>query len=326
MLLPFLLLLALPACILAAKPQNVQERFVNLAQQNDGIIKLDADTFDLLTSPKRNWSTSIQFTALDKRRRCNPCREFEPAWKAVAKAWTAVPKEQRDQHFFATLDFDDGHSVFQKSGTMLQQMVLAYLLPEVDSNCLRLLLVSNMLPCFNPIPTEEAPCRGFDAEPLAEQLSAYTPLPIPYRAPINWALWGSFAVMGLSLILAVRVVAPIFRSRWTWATLVTITSLIMTSGYMFTRIRGMPMTGPNGDWIAQGFQSQYGQETVVVATLYGLLGASFLMLTVVAPRQTSPNRQKIQIYIWTVVIMVLFSVLVSFFRAKNRGYPFKLFI
>jgi hypothetical protein len=39
----------------------------------------------------------------------------------------------------------------------------------------------------------------------------------------------------------------------------------MTSGYMFTRIRGAPYSGPNGAWIAQGYQNQYGQEVQVIA-------------------------------------------------------------
>lgn len=40
----------------------------------------------------------------------------------------------------------------------------------------------------------------------------------------------------------------------------------MTSGYMFTRIRGTPFTS-GGSWIAPGYQNQYGQETQVVAAI-----------------------------------------------------------
>lgn len=108
---------------------------------------------------------------------------------------------------------------------------------------------------------------GFDAQPLAEQLSAFTPIPIPYRSPINWTMWGVGAFFALSGLLAIRFMGPVLRNRWTWATITILTSLVMTSGYMFTRIRGMPNTAPDGAWIAQGFQSQYGQETTVVASL-----------------------------------------------------------
>lgn len=66
-----LLALLLAPLALAASPH---ERLLKLAQQGNGIIKLDATSFDLLTSPKRTWSTSIQLTALDKRRKCIPCK------------------------------------------------------------------------------------------------------------------------------------------------------------------------------------------------------------------------------------------------------------
>jgi oligosaccharyltransferase complex subunit gamma len=62
-----------------------------------------------------------------------------------------------------------------------------------------------------------------------------------------------------------RFLAPIFQSRWSWAIVTIVTSLVMTSGYMFTRIRGSPFTGGDGNWIAGGFQNQYGQEVSVVA-------------------------------------------------------------
>ena len=41
-------------------------------------------------------------------------RLFDPSWTAVAKSWSRVPQEQRDQHFFATLDFEYGSTIFQR--------------------------------------------------------------------------------------------------------------------------------------------------------------------------------------------------------------------
>ena len=51
----------------------------------------------------------------------------------------------------------------------------------------------------------------------------------------------------------------------------------------------------------------------------GLLGAAFLMLTMVVPYQTSPKRQQAQIWLWSIVVFIMFSVLLSLFRVKNRG-------
>ncbi|KAI0006046.1 oligosaccharyl transferase subunit OST3/OST6 family [Russula compacta] len=313
-LLPFLSLLALPAIVLAAQ-DGPRQQLAKLAAENNGVINLDSKTFDLLTSPKRDWSASIHFTALDKRRRCGPCREFNPSWVAVAKAWSKVPSSDRDSHFFATLDFENSQTIFQKMGVLSAPVVM------------------NFLPAAGPRKSAKADSpishdfsSGFDPQPLAEQLSAYTPVPIPFRPPINWAMWGTVVFFLLSGALSIRFLAPVLRSRWTWAIITVLTSLVMTSGYMFTRIRGMPTTASDGSWISAGFQTQYGQETTVVATLYGLLSAAFLMLTLVAPLQTSRTRQRIQIYLWSGIIFVLFSVLLSFFRVKNRGYPFKLLL
>lgn len=71
--LPFLSLLALPAIVLSAQ-DGPRQQLVKLAAQNNGVIDLDAKTFELLTSPERDWSASIHFTALDKRRKCGPCK------------------------------------------------------------------------------------------------------------------------------------------------------------------------------------------------------------------------------------------------------------
>lgn len=43
------------------------------------------------------------------------------------------------------------------------------------------------------------------------------------------------------------------------------------------------------------------------------------MLTVVTPRQLSPGRQKIQVYLWTAVNFIVFNILISLFRVKNPG-------
>lgn len=55
---------------------STHDKLTTLAKQGDGIIKLDQKSFDLLTSSKRNWSASIHLTALDKRRKCTPCRSL----------------------------------------------------------------------------------------------------------------------------------------------------------------------------------------------------------------------------------------------------------
>ncbi|KZP11962.1 oligosaccharyl transferase subunit OST3/OST6 family [Athelia psychrophila] len=304
-------LLSLSLGLVAAK-KSPQEELTELAAAGNGVIKVTNErTFDLLTLPSRNWSAAIQFTALNPQRKCKPCSEFDPSFTAVAKAWTTVSEPERSDHFWATLDFDEAQQVFQKLSLASAPVVHFY------------------MPLAGPrgrakdTPLKYDFSHGFEAGPLAEQLSSHTPVPIPYKAPIDWASWAVYAAFGLFFLVTLPLVAPFLQNRWVWAAGSIVTSLIMTSGYMFTRIRGMPMTS-GGQWIAAGYQSQYGQETQVVAAIYGLLGGSFLMLTMVTPTQTSPARQRTQVYVWTAIIFVVYSILIALFKMKNRGYPFSL--
>ena len=104
---------------------------------------------------------------------------------------------------------------------------------------------------------------GFDAGPLAEQLSVYTPVPIPYKAPIDWAKYGTAVGVGLIILSGIRVFLPVLRSRWTWAAGTVLTSLVMTSGFMFVRIRGMPYR--TDVTMLHGYQTQVGAEIWTVA-------------------------------------------------------------
>ncbi|PFH54341.1 hypothetical protein AMATHDRAFT_135782 [Amanita thiersii Skay4041] len=300
-------LLALPLAVLSAS--SPLQQLINLAAEGNGVVKLDAKTYDLVTTPKRNWSLAVQLTAKDPRRRCIPCKEFDPAWEAVAAAWATVPKEHRDNHFFATLDFDDGYTVFQKLG--LASAPVVYVYPPTEG--------PRVSASGNTSPVKYDFSIGFDPGPLAEFVSKHTPIPVPYKEPIDWGRYITIATVALSLLLVLRHLSPLLQSRWTWAIGTILTSLVMTSGFMFTRIRNSPYTGGNGNWVAAGFQNQFGQEVHVVSFMYGLLAAAFLMLILVIPKQASPTRQRIQVYLWSAVIVIVYSILVSLFRVKNRG-------
>ncbi|EDR14302.1 oligosaccharyl transferase subunit OST3/OST6 family [Laccaria bicolor S238N-H82] len=306
------LLALLPLCLANSEYQQLK----NLAAAGNGLIKLDATSFDILTSPKRTWSASIQLTALDKRRKCNPCQQFDPSWNTVAKVWSKVSAEHRDNHFFASLDFDDGPTVFQKLGLASAPVVFVY--PPAEGP---------RKPANGKLsPSKYDFSNGFEPGPLAEHLSKHTPIPIPYQEPIDWARWATFAIGILGFAITLRMISPVFLNRWSWALGTVLVSLVMTSGYMFTQIRSSPYSGADGNWIAAGYQNQFGQEVHVVAFIYGLLALSFLMLIMIVPYQSSPQRQRLQVYLWTGVIMIIYSVLLSLFRVKNRGYPFKLFL
>jgi oligosaccharyltransferase complex subunit gamma len=54
----------------------------------------------------------------------------------------------------------------------------------------------------------------------------------------------------------------------------------------------------------------------------GLLALSVVALTALVPAQTSPTKQRIGVYLWLGILIVVFGILMKIFRIKNGGYPF----
>ncbi|KAH8117566.1 dolichyl-diphosphooligosaccharide-protein glycotransferase [Phellopilus nigrolimitatus] len=304
-------LAAVPLCIAAAKSHI--EQITTLADAStDGVIKLDESLFDLITSPKREWSVVVQLTALNKNMKCTPCKEFDPAFHAVSRAWSTVPKAERYKHFFASADFAEAEGVFRKLGLMSAPVVTFYP-PTQGQN----ILASGKTDPFN----YDFNNFGNDAKELAAQLSNFTPVPIPYRVPIDWGLVLSLLTTTVLCALTARLIFPIILSRWTWALITISTMLTMTSGFMFVRIRGMPYRTKEHSMIP-GFQNQVGAEIWTVAFKYFTLSSAFLALILGVPRQTNKTSQRAAVYLFSLVIAVTFSALIKDFKIKNGGYPF----
>ncbi|KAG8881016.1 oligosaccharyl transferase subunit ost3/OST6 [Tulasnella sp. 331] len=310
--------------------QTTREDFAALAAAEGGIIKLNSKTYDAITAADRDWSVVIELTATSGTQvACTPCLTFLPNFEAVAKSWRKVPKTQRDQHFFARLEFKDGTDIFQRLGLTSAPFVNFY--PAQKGPLLENHPSKNSWSYdFNQ--------HGLDAQPLANELSNSTPVRIPYSPPLNYALIGGAIGTVFALFIGYYVFGSIIlaflSSRWIWGIGSLALIITMLSGFMFVRIRHSPyggtVRGPNGQPTAQhiagGYQNQYGAEVQIIGAIYTLLASSQIALVVFVPRLPSVARQRGATYIWLGVTWMLFSVLVSIFKMKNSGYPFKLLL
>ncbi|ELU44586.1 oligosaccharyl transferase subunit OST3/OST6 family [Rhizoctonia solani AG-1 IA] len=315
-------LLALPLACLA---NPTQTKLASLAAKNGGVIKLDSELYDVITAKDREWSVVVQLTAMGDQFKCEPCRQFNPNFNAVAKSWDSkVPADKRDTHFFATLDFADGRDVFARASTCLGLQSAPF--------------VNFFSAAKGPNKKPGNPFSSFDAATFAQKISEHTIVPVPYRAPPNYALIINIAsiivIGGLAAHFSYKYFGPIIFSRWTWAFVVVLTMLTFTSGHMFVKIRGMPST-MRGQWIAGGYQNQYGAEVSVIggiceslccgwslntdATLPadGALAFAQLMLIFGVPHAKNAGSQRMSIYIFSFLMIIVFSMLVSLFRIKN---------
>lgn len=56
----------------------------------------------------------------------------------------------------------------------------------------------------------------------------------------------------------------------------------------------------------------------------GVLSFAAISLAVKVPRIADPKSQSMMVLIWSAVMFLMYSFLLSVFRIKNSGYPFTL--
>jgi len=131
-----------------------------------------------------------------------------------------------------------------------------------------------------------------------------------------------------ALTVAYPYIMPIVQNRNLWAAISIIMVLLFTSGHMFNHIRKVPYVSGNGkggvSYFAGGFQNQYGMETQIIAAIYGILSFATISLALKVPRIADAKVQQVMVIVWSVVVFLVYSFLLSVFRIKNGGYPFWL--
>ncbi|KAI0868941.1 OST3/OST6 family protein [Hypoxylon argillaceum] len=325
--LPALLsLAALPLGSYAAKSSSSSaDRFQTFHTQavSSSPLKLVDATYKKLTSAPRDYSVAVLLTALDAKYGCQLCGMFQPEWDILGKSWTKGDKNGQSRLILSTLDFSEGRETFMSLGLQTAPVLLLF------------------QPTTGPhaVPSPDPLRYDFqNGAPTAEQVHDWLarhlpgrPHPSVYR-PVNYARWVVTTVSVLGVLGVVYKLAPyllpILKSRNVWAGLSLIAILCFTSGHMFNQIRKVPYVTGDGrggiSYFAGGFQSQYGLETQIIAFIYGLLSFATISLALKAPRTQDHRVQQLMTIGWGIVLVITYSFLLSIFRVKNGGYPFKL--
>ncbi|KAG0171930.1 oligosaccharyl transferase subunit ost3/OST6 [Apophysomyces sp. BC1034] len=330
-----LLLLVILQCLLIpalAKPDAKTQKLANIAKDNHGLIKLNSRSYEQYTEGKRSYGLVVLLTALDDHFRCVPCREFDPEYKLVASSFQRT--KNADRVFFGHLDFKDGQAIYQKLA--IQTAPNVFYFPPVEAGQKK-----------DPIRYDNVK-GGLSAESLAAFLSREMGMPVPVSRPIDYTQWGIklFLVLGAAAVikLAYPYLGFLLFHKNTWMAISIVWILTMISGHMWNRIRTPPyvMYAQNKvNYIAGGFSQQLGLEVEIVAaicmqqtmfhfkliTFYsidGVLAFAIVSLAVSVPKFDDKLRQRIGVYVWTLCVIVIFSVLMNLFRLKNGAYPFHI--
>ncbi|KAI8099899.1 uncharacterized protein BX664DRAFT_377543 [Halteromyces radiatus] len=292
------------------------KKLIQLAKENNGVVKLDSNAYFKYTQGKREYGMVILLTALGDQFRCVPCREFDPEYKLVASSFRKG--KEPNKVFFGHLDFQDGQAVYQQLALQTAPNVLYF--PPSDASDKKDAIKYDLAR------------NGFSAEPLAEFIKNQSGISFNVVRPFDYGLFLAKVILGLGALAILKLVYRYFsfilfhKNTWTAATILTV--LVMTSGHMFNRIRNTPysLPGPNGQlsYVASGFSTQYGIETQIVAAMYGVLAFAVVNLAITIPNFDDKWRQRAGVYIWVSCFIVVFSCLMALFKIKNEAYPFKI--
>ncbi|KAK4701425.1 oligosaccharyltransferase complex subunit gamma, partial [Phenoliferia sp. Uapishka_3] len=319
MILPLLLSLSLPLLSLAAPSAASRlAKFSSLASKSpDGLIHLDSQLYDELTQAPREYSVSVLLTAMAPQFKCQPCVTFEPEHALVARQWSK--QQQHDQHFFAVLDFADGQLVYQRLG-LANAPTFQLFKPTAGERATDQLKPEVM----------DFSRSGFKAEALATYIKDAAKVPLVFSRPVDKAKVFSTVVIVVGTIgggIRAWPVMKIILTRtylWSFGTMFII--LIMTSGYMWNQIRHPPYVqqgqGGSVSYIAGGYSNQVGAETHIVSAMYGVLAFAAYTLAHTIPKLSDPTRQRLGVYVWTGISVVMLGVLMNVFKIKQGAYPF----
>ncbi|GAA5881403.1 hypothetical protein JCM1840_007556 [Sporobolomyces johnsonii] len=311
----------LPALSLAATPQL--DKYRALAKKSGGLLSLDAAQYDELTSTPRDYSVSIVLTALGAQYKCQPCQLLQPEYQLLAKQWNSAKKKDGEDHFFAYLDFANGAPIFQRLGLQTAPTFQLWMPTEGPR-------------AKDKVGPESVDFgrTGFRADSIASYLRANAELDsLTFTRPVDKSkLIKTGAILGGSVLGAIQawpILKIVLTRSYIWSTMTCIVILLMTSGYMWNQIRHplYVQAGRNGqvNYIAGGYQTQLGAETHIVAAMYGILGFSAYTLAYIIPKLGDPVRQRLGVYVWTGVFVVMAGVLMNVFQMKQPGYPFRIF-
>ncbi|KAH7026223.1 OST3/OST6 family protein [Microdochium trichocladiopsis] len=317
--------LSLSATAAAAKKDVFAE--YNAKQHSSVPVKITDSSYKKLTAAPRDYAAAILLTALDPRFACQLCHDFQPEWDILSSSWVKGDKKAESRTVFGTLDFTDGRETFMSLGLQTAPVLLLFQ-PTTGPHA-----VASAEPLRYDFASGNQKAEAVHAW-IARQLEG-RPHP-PIRRPVNYVKIIVTIVSALGVVGAIAKIGPyllpIAQNRNLWATISLLAILLFTSGHMFNQIRKVPYVAGNGkggvSYFAGGFQSQYGLETQIIAFLFnasdGLMSFATIYLAVRAPRLKDRKLQQLMIIGWGVLLFCVYSFLLSIFRMKNGGYPFRL--
>ncbi|RKP10415.1 hypothetical protein THASP1DRAFT_12841 [Thamnocephalis sphaerospora] len=300
-----------------ASAATLEEVRAITATAKDNILVLNDKNFPKYVEEPRDYSLIIIFSVHSNAFKCEPCERFESEYRLVTSSWEKMGNP--NELVFAYVDFGDGRHSFGKMSITSAPAGL-YLPPTLGPNASK----------ADPI-GYDFNRHGLIAEQFAEFVRKVNGIEMTIYRPIDWVKRGITAAVIITSLVAFKLmfkhILVVIRSVRAWSSLTLVIILMMTSGFMWNQIRHPPYMGGSAshpEYIAPGFQTQFGVETQIMAVLYAACAFATVSLVTRVPKIRDGMTQRVVAFVWLLVLVVGYSLIMMTFRKKNGSYPFKL--
>ncbi|KAK9875605.1 hypothetical protein WA026_009405 [Henosepilachna vigintioctopunctata] len=299
-----------PGLTLVERTQHLTDMY-----RNKAVLRFNSNKFkDYVKGTPRNYSMIVMFTALAPQRQCLICRHASDEYQIVSNSFKQTQGSSK-KLYFAMVDFDEGSDVFQ-------------------------MMRLNTAPVFMHFPPKGKPQRadtmdisrvGVSAEEIAKWIVDRTDVQIHVMRPPNYL--GTVAAIVLFGLVAGflylrRNNLDFLYNKSMWGMTAVFFCLTMISGQMWNHIRGPPFLhqGQNGQiaYIHGSSQGQFVVETYIIMVLNAAVVIGIILLTEAAKGKKDSKQTKIMAVTGLILVSVFFSLLLSIFRMKTQGYPYRL--
>lgn len=288
------------------------DQIAKLANKN-GIIKLTDNNFAKIIADNSDYHVVALLTTNNIQFGCATCTKFDPEYETIFQSWINGHPD------FKTVtnggnELEDNKPLFFVKATVENPSKIPKLFSQLKIDQIPRLLAfpagSNELNnnaiethTFNYIPINIPPIDGEERmqDVINNMKHIFHISKFDLYKPTDWS---SVAINVAAVVIILGLlykhfssIVAFIKSRYIWSILLVTFIVFMCSGYMFTKIRNVPIANNDKDgniiyFAVNEFQNQYGIETQIVSIIYGILIALMLFLIKVLPNLDNLGKVK----------------------------------
>lgn len=306
------------SCLFTAVFSTLSPEELSQLQEDHGVIYLDNENFEKILTGPRGYYLSLLFTTTAEHIPCDTCKKFDSKYKLVSQSYFSTNPGKTDLYFLVA-EFTSNEEIYRKLG-MSQVPKLWIFPPSAQEN------YNVSSPHFPYVISDSALNDPLDFASFISKIVSLN-IVIQPEFEVTQFLKYFLGTFFFVLILKKKVLSKVNKAS-TLRYVVVFATIVLTSGYMFTVIKGIPLIAKNEEgkimYFSGGTHWQFGLETFVVSGIYATLGGLVVGLVAYIPLIEDEKARNLFVVGFALGILYVFNHLTKIFLVKDPGYPYQV--